>query len=129
MGELVQGQAQVFRQRMREYMKEKNLSAGRLAQALEMGRVTVNQYVTESKSKSDKIPVSFVMDVLAYDKNLSAEWLLRGEGAMFKGEVITSDEEELCRLRTELIVKEGIIKELRSIILDKKDMKREQLVG
>lgn len=104
------------------------LSSRGLASLLDMPSATVTNYVNGTKSPS----YEFLVALLTKYVDISAEWLLRGEGSMFRD--MTDDTSELRRkYETELLVKDGVIKELRSIILEKNQNKqapeRQQLVG
>ncbi len=85
------------------------------AAALDLKPAAVINYLGGRQSPS----MDFVMAILRTFEDISAEWLLRGEGAMMKSEAVGNPETEK-RLRTEVLVKDGIISELRSIILEKK---------
>ncbi len=85
------------------------------AAALDLKPAAVINYLGGRQSPS----MDFVMAILRTFDDISAEWLLRGEGAMMKSEAVGNPETEK-RLRTEVLVKDGIISELRSIILEKK---------
>lgn len=115
-----------IKQRIRKYMSVKNYSGRKLADLLAMNPVVVNQYITKSKSNRS-VSLVFVLNILELDHSLSAEWLLRGEGNMFRAEVKSNDYAQ--QLEAEIMVKDGIIQELRSIILEKRAAEEVQSVG
>lgn len=85
------------------------------AAALDLKPAAVINYLSGRQVPS----LDFVMAILRKFEDVSAEWLLRGEGTMLKSEAVGNPETEK-RLRTEVLVKDGVIHELRSIILEKK---------
>lgn len=85
------------------------------ASTLDLKPAAVINYLSGRQSPS----LEFVLAILRKFEDISAEWLLRGEGVMMKSEAVGNPETEK-RLRTEVLVKDGIISELRSIILEKK---------
>lgn len=85
------------------------------AAALDLKPAAVINYLSGRQSPS----LEFVIAVLYKFEGISAEWLLRGDGVMMKSEAFGNPETEK-RLRTEVLIKDGIIAELRSIILEKK---------
>lgn len=113
-----------IRPRLREYMEARRISNAELARKLVLNSVSTNQWVTDSKSKR-RTHLGFVGLLLDSDPNLSAEWLMRGEGSMDKKE---SESESIERLKMELSIKDGIISELRSIILEKNELGKESVV-
>lgn len=113
-----------IKSRVKEYMTVKGFSNRKLAHELGMNSVVVNQYVTESDSKR-ALSLLFIATILEKDPSLSAEWLIRGNGDMFIVDV--QSREYTKKLEMELLVKDGIIKELRSIILEKQEMGKQPL--
>ena len=105
-----------------------NLSTRGLADVLAMRPATVINYCNGTQPPK----LEFIEKILSTYPEISAEWLVRGEGSMLRN--ATVDLSELKhKYETELLVKEGVIKELRSIILEKDQGKqtpeRQQLVG
>lgn len=105
-----------------------NLTVRGLASALDQRPATIINYCNGSQPPK----LEFITQLLAFYPEVSAEWLLRD-----KGEMLLADAPDIISLKkkyeTELLVKDGIIKELRSIILEKNQGKqspeRQQLVG
>jgi len=58
-----------------------------LARTINMGQVAVNNYVLGKR----KMSLDFVYNILASYPQISAEWLLRGEGTMIKKESCNSN--------------------------------------
>ena len=65
-------------QRIEEIMKKYNLNKSGLAKAIEMEQVTVNNYLNGTR----KISFELILSIISRFPDISAEWLLRGEGAM-----------------------------------------------
>jgi transcriptional regulator with XRE-family HTH domain len=85
------------------------------AQAVSLKPAAVINYLSGRQLPS----LEFVFAILSKYTDVSAEWLLRGEGTMLKSESAGTSETEQ-KLRADLMVKDGIIQELRTIILEKK---------
>lgn len=105
-----------------------DVSVRGLADKLDQRPATVINYCNGTQPPK----LEFIEKVLNLFPEVSAEWLIRGKGTMLASE--HPDVTELKKkYETELLVKEGIIKELRSIILEKNQNKqtpdRQQLVG
>lgn len=105
-----------------------NLSVRGLADVLDMRPATVINYCNGTQPPK----LEFIDKLLATYPEISAEWLIRGNGSM-----LITDAPDIAEIKRkyemEILVKEGIIKELRSIILEKNQGKqspeRQQLVG
>ena len=115
-------------ERLDSIKRHHNLSVRGLADVLGMRPATVINYCNGTQPPK----LEFIEKLLATYSDISAEWLIRDEGPMLRNE--PADLAELKhKYETELLVKEGIIKELRSIILEKNQGKqspeRQQLVG
>lgn len=67
-----------IKDRMMQYLDSKNLSPTRAEQLLQWGK--------GSLIKANSISANKTGEFLLLFKDLSAEWLLRGEGEMIKGE-------------------------------------------
>lgn len=89
------------------------LSGRALAARLEIKPNSINNYLSGRTEPS----LEFVMRILQKFPNVSAEWLMRGQGQM-QQEQHEDGGELLERLRS----KDAVIKELRSIILEKNRM-------
>lgn len=66
-------------QRVRVLVKNKHYNANSLAGALEMAAQTVFRYL----NGENKMPLEFVERLLRLFPDVRAEWLMRGEGAMY----------------------------------------------
>ena len=66
--------------RLNEFRFAEKLSVNAFAKAIGMGQATVNNYFLQSR----KLSFELIDKVLSAFPNLSAEWLLRGEGEMYK---------------------------------------------
>lgn len=67
-------------QRVIEFMKFNKLNKTEFSKALNLPQPTVNQWLNFKA----KTPLSFIVAMLESFENLSAEWLMRGNGAMIK---------------------------------------------
>lgn len=106
--------------RIKQYMEIRKLSGASLAREIGMASVTVNQYVSGKR----KISWEFILSILNNDKRLSAEWLTRGKGKMYENGSNSNESDEkttkeLAEAKLQMLVKDGIIKELREMILEK----------
>ena len=66
--------------RVKSLMNEFSMSENEFAKALSMSQSTLNGYTKESRKPS----LALAESVLNAFENVSAEWLLRGEGNMYK---------------------------------------------
>lgn len=115
-------------ERLEAVRRHYDLSGRKLADRLGQRPSTVINYLNGTQAPK----LEFIENILNLFPEVSAEWLIRGQGAM-----LIIDQPDVAELKkryeTELLVKEGIIKELRSIILeknqDKQSLDRQQLVG
>lgn len=104
--------------RIKEYMDSKNLSGTSFARELGMSSVSVNQYLSGKR----KVSWEFISAILDYDDKLSAEWITRGRGEMYSSPTNSNESEsktlrELADAKMQLLVKEGVIKELKDVII------------
>lgn len=67
-------------QRLKQLIKTKAGSYKKIAEVLDMSENTIEGYM---RGKS-KLALNFVVDVLQAYPDISAEWLLRGEGTMYR---------------------------------------------
>lgn len=115
-------------ERLEALRRHYDLSIRGLADRLDQRPSTVVNYCNGTQPPK----LEFIEKILTLFPEISAEWLIRGNEPMF-----VTDHPDVSELKkkyeTELLVKEGIIKELRSIILEKNQNKqspdRQQLVG
>lgn len=115
-------------ERLEALRRHYNLSVRGLADRLDQRPSTVVNYCNGTQPPK----LEFIEHVLDLFPEISAEWLIRGKEPMF-----VTEHPDLAVLKkkyeTEILVKEGVIKELRSIILEKNQGKqaadRQQLVG
>lgn len=117
-----------MQERLNEVKYYYKLSGRGLASVLGLSPATITNYLSGAKAPS----YEFLSALLSTYPDISAEWLLRGEGPMLRNNPV--DIETLRKkYETEILVKDGIIKELRSIILEKNqeemNPERKQLVG
>ncbi len=101
-----------LRDRINEIKDYYRLSNRGFAEAVGGKPAATNNYLNGTKEHS----LEFVDRILPTYVDISAEWLLRGEGSMFKEDKPT-DEALLKELK--LLVKEGVVKELRDMLLEK----------
>ena len=67
-------------QRINQMLKEMNISVSELATRIGKPQTTVNNWLIAKR----KPQMDFIFQILNSFENVSAEWLLRGEGNMFK---------------------------------------------
>lgn len=72
---------EVVLQRVRQFMKIENISIRELSKRFKITESTLGGKLNGSR----KIDIEVVSLILREFPNLSAEWLLRGEGEMYKG--------------------------------------------
>jgi transcriptional regulator with XRE-family HTH domain len=73
----------IVTQRVNEFRKSNDLSVNAFAQSLNMNQATLNQQLKEDGHGVTLTTISLILQ--AYP-DLSAEWLLRGDGSMKKGD-------------------------------------------
>lgn len=120
-----------LRDRINEVRDHYRLSNRGFAEAIGTKPAATNNYLNGTKEPS----LEFVDKILSTYVDISAEWLLRGAGSMFKEDKPTDDAllKELSEAKVKLLVQEGITKELRDMLLEKNNDKiaeeRKSLVG
>lgn len=75
-------------QRIREFADVYEMSVTALSKKINIVQTTLNRQL---KGDTASIPVGTIEAILHCFPNLSAEWLLRGEGEMIKGESEAKD--------------------------------------
>lgn len=120
-----------LRDRINEVRDYYRLSNRGFAEAVGAKPAATNNYLNGTKEPS----LEFVDRILSTYVDVSAEWLLRGVGSMFKEDKPTDEAmlKELADMKVKLLVQEGITKELRDMLLEKNNGKiseeRKSLVG
>lgn len=120
-----------LRDRINEVRDYYRLSNRGFAEAVGAKPAATNNYLNGTKEPS----LEFVDRILSTYVDVSAEWLLRGVGSMFKEDKPTDEAllKELAEAKVKLLVQEGITKELRDMLLEKNNGKiaeeRKSLVG
>lgn len=120
-----------LRDRINEVRDHYRLSNRGFAEAIGAKPAATNNYLNGTKEPS----LEFVDKILSTYVDISAEWLLRGVGSMFKEDKPTDEAmlKELADMKVKLLVQEGITKELRDMLLEKNNGKiveeRKSLVG
>lgn len=120
-----------LRDRINEIRDHYRLSNRGFAEAVGAKPAATNNYLNGTKEPS----LEFVDRILSTYVDVSAEWLLRGVGSMFKEDKPTDEAllKELAEAKVKLLVQEGITKELRDMLLEKNNGKvaeeRKSLVG
>lgn len=120
-----------LRDRINEVRDHYRLSNRGFAEAVGAKPAATNNYLNGTKEPS----LEFVDRILSTYVDVSAEWLLRGVGSMFKEDKPTDEAllKELAEMKVNLLVQEGITKELRDMLLEKNNGKvaeeRKSLVG
>ena len=102
-------------QRLNEIKNYYNLSGARFADKVRKVKNTFANYLNGSRP----IPTDVIVDILNTFPDLSADWLLRGKGDMFNkvNPDVERMKKEIYDLKMSLLVKEGVIKELKDNIL------------
>lgn len=103
--------------RINEIRDHYRLSGNAFADKLGKVKSTVANYITGKQTP----PTDFMVALLDTFPEVSAEWLFRGKGDMFNqvNPDIEQLEKEIYDLKMTILVKEGIIRELREEILGK----------
>lgn len=120
-----------LRDRINEVRDHYRLSNRGFAESVGAKPAATNNYLNGTKEPS----LEFVDRILSTYVDVSAEWLLRGVGSMFKEDKPTDEAllKELADMKVKLLVQEGITKELRDMLLEKNNGKiaeeRKSLVG
>lgn len=110
----------------REYMTCRAFSA-----KIGMNSQTVNNYMNGKRDPT----YEFLSRILETFVDISAEWLMRGEGSMIKEQDTSLEElkQVVNAMKVDMLVKEGVIKELKDILVEKCDVKvipsRKSLIG
>lgn len=73
-------------QRIREFMESTGLSILAFANSIGVPQSTLNQQLNGRNGKNIGVQISVITATLEAYPDLSAEWLLRGEGEMKKGD-------------------------------------------
>lgn len=96
--------------KIREY---KGLTSKALANVIDMKYSTMNNYLNGKQAPT----AEFLSKILSKFLDISAEWLMRGDGEMIRRE---NQEKNLIReladLKVKLLVSEGITKKLTEIV-------------
>lgn len=120
-----------IRNRINEVRDYYRLSNRGFAATIGTKPAATNNYLNGTKEPS----LEFIMAILSKYMDISADWLLKGEGNMFKDDKPTDEKlmREVADLKMKLMVQQGITKELREMILEKNNGKipdeRKSLVG
>lgn len=103
--------------RINEIREHYKLSGRALAAKLDMKYTTINNYLNGTKDPS----VEFLRRLKSTFLDISTDWLLVGEGSMLKENKQTDEEitRELADAKVKMLVKDGIIRELKDLILEK----------
>lgn len=112
--------------RIKEYVAARKLNGASFARELGMSSVSVNQWLSEKR----KVSWEFVQAILNNDEKLSANWLTRGIGEMYAKEMNSNEynqeiSNELADAKMKMLIKDGIIRELKDMILEKNKCKED----
>lgn len=113
--------------RIKEYVAARKLNGASFARELGMSSVSVNQWLSEKR----KVSWEFVQAILNNDEKLSANWLTRGIGEMYAKEINSNEcnqeiSNELADAKMKMLIKDGIIRELKDMILEKNKCKEDE---
>jgi len=117
-----------IKERINEIKDYYRLSNRGFAAAIGAKPAATNNYLNGTKEPS----LEFVNAILSKYIDISADWLLRGKGSMFYEDKPISNEKllkELTDAKVQLLIKEGIVKELKDIIYSKMTEEERSLVG
>lgn len=104
-------------ERINELMRKEGLSELQFARRIGVPQSSVNGYLSGKNTP----PTKFLTSVIAEFSDVSAEWLMRGEGPMRISDIpADGDSEQVLDLKAELMRKEGEIEGLRQTIADLK---------
>ena len=103
--------------RINEIREHYKLSGRALAAKLDTKYTTINNYLNGTKDPS----AEFLRRLKSTFLDISTDWLLVGEGSMLKENKQTDEEitRELADAKVKMLVKDGIIRELKDLILEK----------
>lgn len=99
--------------RIKDYIEYRKISVNAFAKEIgDMSPQTIRQYLNGKRSS---VSLEFVYNILKTDEKLSAEWLIRGRGDMYK---IDSNEyaKELAAIKVRMLAQDGVIDRLTKII-------------
>lgn len=101
--------------RLNQIRDHYRLSNRALAASLDEKPATTNNYMTGKREPT----FGFIEKLLKTYGDISSEWLMRGEGGMFKEDKPTDESlmREVADMKMSLLVKEGIIKELKEVLV------------
>lgn len=114
--------------RLNVIKKYYKLSGSGLAKALSENTTSVNCYFS-GKSKPSSVFLCKLLD--AYPL-ISAEWLMRGKGNMLLSDATPAGNgttKELADVKLAMLVKDGIIRELRDMVLEKSKIVSQKFEG
>lgn len=102
-----------FVERINKVREYKGLTGKALAAEIDMKYTTMNNYLNGKQMPT----AEFILRVLSKYSDISAEWLMRGDGEMIRRD---SQEKQLVKeladLKVKLLVSEGITKKLTEIV-------------
>lgn len=105
--------------RVKELLEHEKMSVNSFSKAVGMNQVTVNNYIIGNR----KLSFELIDAMLTAFPTLSAEWLLRGIGQMYKEDdkisapVVCGDKDALiCALQARIAEQENYISDLRSML-------------
>lgn len=109
-------------QRVSELIEDSGKSVAKFAEGIGIAQSALFKYLNGINKPS----LALVYGVLESDKNVSSEWLLRGEGEKYKTDVPhEGDSEEIEDLRIELTKVHAERDELRQVVEDLKRQAKE----
>lgn len=109
-------------QRVSELIEDSGKSVAKFAEGIGIAQSALFKYLNGINKPS----LALVYGVLESDKNVSSEWLLRGEGEKYKTDVPhEGDSEEMEDLRIELTKVHAERDELRQVVEDLKRQAKE----
>lgn len=120
-----------LKERINEIKNYYRLSNRGFAGVLGTTVAATNNYLNGTTEPSLKL----IDAILSKYVDISADWLLRGKGSMFYEDKPTEEEitRELADAKVNLLVKDGIIRELKDMLLEKNHGKitdnKQALVG
>lgn len=89
-----------------------NMSSRAFAIKCRINYTTLNNYLTGRRA----VGLDTIQSILSSLTNVSAEWLMRGEGPMFKSEITSKSDERVMLLTSTIGEMKSIIEEKQQLI-------------
>lgn len=87
-------------QRVNEFMESVSMKTKSFSLSIDIPESTLKQQLSGKQGKGRGVQIAVITAILSTYTNLSAEWLLRGEGEMLRSDLAVQDS-EIMRLKKE----------------------------